>query len=71
MSWRNLLGCDFGLQSWGKWTDGEVYKSQRKNSDAGAGIIDGVPYWIDCSDIQVQTRTCSACGLKRSRSFEI
>ncbi len=66
-----FLGCDFGLHKWGKWTDGDVYTSQRKNSDVGAGIIDGVPYWIDAANLQVQTRTCDVCGLKRSRSFEI
>jgi hypothetical protein len=68
---RTTFRCRLGVHRFSRWIDGETYTSKRKNSDVGAGIIDGIPYWIEGPNLRVQTRACEDCGLAQARSYDV
>lgn len=64
---RKYLGCEFGIHAYDKWTDANRYGMRVKNTDFGAGTLEGVPYWIQKGEVITQMRTCQECGIKQSR----
>jgi hypothetical protein len=68
---KQKLLCVIGWHAFSKWTDGNVYKMRVKNDDCAAGVLDGHPYWIEKGEVVTQTRVCTHCGLKASRTVEL